>query len=120
MFTSSKLYNLASKEHLFDEKYARNEAKKLIRNGESVTNALTNCLLRLENYRIKCKKNPSRALSYEIHTSICRKIQTAYDIHRWIINIDKEMEITNIIVVICVAKNIPRNCISKVILDYLI
>ena len=69
---------------------------------------------------MKCENFPLQELPYEIQTSICRKIQNAWEIHKWIINLEKEIEITNMTVIVCVAKKIPTNCISKLILDYLI
>ena len=120
MLKSSKLYALASREYLFDEKHARQKAKILIKNGESVLDALTWCLLKVENFRKQCENFPLQALPYEVQTSFCRKIQNAWEIHKWIRNIEKEMEITNNVVIVCIVKKLPNNCISKVILDYLI
>ena len=82
MLKSSKLYDLASREYLFDEKHARQKAKILIKNGESVLDALTWCLLKVENFRKQCENFPLQALPYEVQTSFCRKIQNAWEIHK--------------------------------------
>ncbi len=113
-----------------NEKKVIHKIKQLIKNGEKVSETHILCLSKIHEFIQKQKKRKriydedeitsnfmsNYKLSYE---RLCLKIENTRIVQKCLINIQNEMEITEIISIICVKKNLPKNCISKNIFTFI-
>tara|TARA_B100002052_G_scaffold145955_1_gene133289 strand:- start:321 stop:701 length:381 start_codon:yes stop_codon:yes gene_type:complete len=111
-----------------NEKQVIHKIKQLIQNGEKVSETHILCLSKIHEFiqkqkKIKCiygdEINYFMSNSKLFYKKLCLKIENTGIVQKCLINIQKEMEITEIISIICVKKNLPKNCISKNIFTFL-
>tara|TARA_B100000965_G_scaffold63807_1_gene49675 strand:- start:2141 stop:2611 length:471 start_codon:yes stop_codon:yes gene_type:complete len=141
------LYYVASYALLWDdndeEKYYISYAKKLVRKGADVNKALSQCFERL-TYKFQSPSFQSNPIYSEIFGSICtssavsysrdneyhldpnqvrNQIKIAYDIHKWILNIVKEIkeedERALMAIRVAIKMKLPFKGPNKIIRSYL-
>jgi hypothetical protein len=115
----SKLYNVAGGALLHDElndNYWKDKAKKLIKDGESVSVALGLCLSRLE-YVLKSDDFGNSDYWYTLGL-----IRAAKTLHTWILDVLKEMENeerSEMAIRVSIKKGLPMQSVNKKIISYL-
>ena len=115
----SKLYNIAGIALLHEElndNYWKDKAKILIKDGESVPDALGLCLSRLE-YVLQSDDFGNSNYWYTLGL-----IRAGKTLHTWILDVLKEMENeerANMAIRVSLKKGLPMQSVNKNILSYL-
>ncbi|GIS52823.1 MAG: hypothetical protein Ct9H90mP28_5390 [Paracoccaceae bacterium] len=115
----SKLYNVAGGALLHEElndNYWKDKAKKLIKDGESVPDALGLCLSRLE---FVLKSDDFGNTNYWYTLGLIRAANT---LHTWLLDVLKEMENEErreMTIRVSLKKGLPMQSVNKNILSYL-
>lgn len=125
----SKLYQFMITNTLWiNEKQVIHKIKQLIQNGEKVSETHILCLSKIHEF-IQKQKKFKRIYEDEInyfmsnnklfYEKLCLKIKNTIIVQKCLINIEKEMEITEIIATICVKKHLPLHSMSKNIFSFI-
>ena len=115
----SKLYNVAGGALLHEElndNYWKDKAKKLIKDGESVPDALGLCLSRLE---FVLKSDDFGNTNYWYTLGLIRAANT---LHTWLLDVLKEMENEErreMTIRVSLKKGLPMQSVNKNLLSYL-
>uniref|UniRef100_A0A6C0L0P1 Uncharacterized protein n=1 Tax=viral metagenome TaxID=1070528 RepID=A0A6C0L0P1_9ZZZZ len=116
----SKLYNVAGGALLHEElndNYWKDKAKKLIKDGESVPDALGLCFSRLE---CVLKSDDFGNSNYWYTLGLIKAGKT---LHTWILDVLKEMENeerAEMAIRVSIKKNLPTKSVNLIIRNYLI